>query len=355
MPHKRGAKAHPRHDQALFTLGMETLAKFPVIVVETKIGHAAFVMVMNGKAKDSFPGKRPKGVIGVGWASIESAAQGRTEHRPIIVDYPDSVIRRTTFEAGGNLGWRLSALMTPRATPAPWKIVVITGTPSWAEYWAPVMAALPPDREMIVVDRPGFAGSEPDLCVPDIRVQARALSSLLTKSRGQKLLLVGQSYGAAVATLMAADHPRQVDELALVSSYLGEQGPTARWLVRMGSRFLSVLPRDLRHAVIEADGQAAQMPLMRAALGRLRIPVHLIHGDQDDFAPIEVARKLTLERPTRRPIRFEEVAGATHFLNDGPVEALLSALEGCIPKKSPDFVWRWPRLGFSPPRLLAPG
>jgi pimeloyl-ACP methyl ester carboxylesterase len=304
-------------------------------------------MDMSGNLNVRARGKRPKGVLGVGWASIESAAQGRTEHRPIVIDYPENVIRRTTIEAGANLGWRLSALITPRPKPAPWKIVVVTGTPSWAEYWAPVMAALPPDREMVVVDRPGFAGSEPDLCVPDIRVQARALSSLLTKARGQKILLVGQSYGAAVATLMAADHPRQVDELALVSSYLGEQGATARWLVRLGSRFLNVLPRDLRHAVMEADGHAAQMPLMRAALARLRIPVHLIHGDQDDFAPIEVARRLSLEAPTRRPIRFEEVAGATHFLNDGPVDALISALEACIPQSPPRFVWTWPKLSLS--------
>src|SRR6202012_3767521 len=105
--------------------------------------------------------KRPKGVLAVGWACIESAATGRPEHRPTSVDYPDDVVRRFTFKAGGGLGWTLSALASPRNRPAPWKIVVITGSPSWAEYWAPVIASLPQTREMGVVDRPGFAGSEP--------------------------------------------------------------------------------------------------------------------------------------------------------------------------------------------------
>ncbi|MBA3811225.1 MAG: hypothetical protein H0X27_06190, partial [Caulobacteraceae bacterium] len=87
--------------------------------------------------------KRPSGVLALGWACLESAVHGRTEHRPTDADYPDSVVRRMSFSAGGGLGWRISALTTPRARVAPWKIVVVPGAPSWAEYWAPVLAALP--------------------------------------------------------------------------------------------------------------------------------------------------------------------------------------------------------------------
>src|SRR3954469_2919378 len=131
----------------------------------------------------------------MGWAGIEAAAKGPTEHAPTAADYPDSVVRRTSFIAGGGHGWRISALETPRDQPAPWRIVVITGAPSWAEYWAETMAALPQDREMIVVDRPGYAGSEPAHPVTDIRLQAEALAPALQAGRGQKVLLVGQSYG----------------------------------------------------------------------------------------------------------------------------------------------------------------
>jgi pimeloyl-ACP methyl ester carboxylesterase len=289
-------------------------------------------------------GRRPKGVLELGWACLDSHARGRTEHRPVTIDYPDDVVRRFSFEAGDGLGWRLSALMTPRRAPAPWKIVVITGAPSWAEYWAPVMAALPADREMVVVDRPGFAGSQPGVCVPDIRVQARALAPLLTKARGQKLLLVGQSYGAAIATLMAEANPGKVDQLSLLSSYLGEPGPTARWLVRVGSSLLNVIPRDLKHAVMEVAGQTPQMPLMHAALSRLDVPIHMIHGDQDDFAPLDVAHRFSRRGDTRHPVRFERVGGANHFLNDGPVETLLTALESCIPPEPARRRWAWPKL-----------
>ena len=269
---------------------------------------------------------------------------GRVEHRPTSAEFSEDVVRRTNFAAGGGLGWSLSALVTPRDRPAPWKIVVITGAPSWAEYWAPVMAALPADREMIAVDRPGYGLSEPTDCVPDIRVQAQALAPLLEAAPGQKVLLVGQSYGAAIAALMAAENPRKVAGVVLLSSYLGESGPTARWLVKVGSRLLGVIPRDLRTAVIEVSGQPTQMPLMREALARLRMPVHFIHGEADDFAPVELARRFAAETNSRSPIRLATVPGANHFLNDGPVETVIGCLEACLqirPSTPIEWAGRW--------------
>ncbi|WP_333587278.1 alpha/beta fold hydrolase [Phenylobacterium sp.] len=307
------------------------------------------------------PRKRPKGVVAVGWACFAASVLGRTEHVAPAEDYPESVVRRTSFEAGGGLGWRVSALETPRERPAPWRIVVITGSPSWAEYWAPVIAAMPQDREMIVVDRPGFGRSEPIDHVPELETQALALSPLLRPRRGQKILLVGQSYGAAIATLMAARNPRHVKSLVLLSGYYGEPGPTARWLLDAGGKALGIIPRDLRNAVLEVTGQPQQLGPVRQALTSLRLPIHLIHGDKDDFAPLEAAERLVSEIQGRRPLRLARMAGADHFLNDGPEEVLLEALEACLPP--PLLTWpkfdlpsfAWPDLSrlAPPPRQEA--
>jgi pimeloyl-ACP methyl ester carboxylesterase len=221
--------------------------------------------------------------------------------------------------------------------------VVITGAPSWAEYWAETLAALPQDREMIVVNRPGYAGSEPLHPVTDIRVQAQALAPVLSAAPGQKVLLVGQSYGAAIAALMADHNPGRVAGLVMLSGFFGETGPTARWLLDVGAKALKMIPRDLRHAVIEASGQRPQLGYARTALARLNIPVHMIHGDKDDFAPIEVAERLAAETVTRSPIQFMRTEGANHFLNDGPADQLLSALEACIPARK-TWTFRWPQL-----------
>lgn len=280
--------------------------------------------------------RRPKGVLEIGWACFESAAAGRFEHVPVHVCYAEDTVRRVTLEAGGGHGWRISALATPREKPAPWKIVVITGAPSWAEYWAPLLAALPADREMIVVDRPGFAGSEPVEYVGDIRIQAAALAPLLEARRGQKVLLVGQSYGAAIAALMAAARPRGLKGLVLLSGYFGESGPTAKWLVDWGSKLLPFIPRDLKNAVREVAGQPSQLDHLHGALDRLAVPLHILHGDADDFAPIEAAERLHQRLRARRWLKasFRRVAGANHFLNDGPPEDLIRLLEDCLPRRS---------------------
>lgn len=292
----------------------------------------------------------------MGWACFECAATGRTEHAPTSADYSPNVLRRTSFVAGGGHGWRISALETPRDKPAPWKIVVITGAPSWAEYWAETLAELPPDREMVVVDRPGYGGSEPLHPVTDIRVQAEALAPVLKASPGQRILLVGQSYGAAIAALLAASNPGRVASLVLLSGFFGETGPTARWLIDMGTKALKVIPRDLRHAVMEAAGQRPQLAHARRALTQLDIPIHMIHGEKDDFAPIEVAEQLANETRTRRPIRFVRTPGANHFLNDGPAHELIAALESCLPLRRP-WTFRLPKLpsfGLPRPRALQP-
>jgi pimeloyl-ACP methyl ester carboxylesterase len=300
--------------------------------------------------------KRPKGVLGITLACIEGVARGRTEHAPAAaVNYPESVVRRMIFEAGGGHGWRISALQTPRDAVAPWKFVVITGAPSWAVYWAETLAELPQDREMIVVDRPGYGASEPVEPVTDIRVQAQALAPLLDAPRGQKVMLVGQSYGAAIAALMAEANPGKVQSLVLLSGFFGETGPTSRWLIDLGAKALQFIPRDLRHAVIEASGQAPQLAYARQALSRLTIPIHMIHGDQDDFAPIEAAERLAAETVTRTPIRFTRTPGANHFLNDGPADQLLAALEACIPAVR-RWTFRLPRLpAFGLPKALGLG
>ena len=281
--------------------------------------------------------KRPKGVLELGWACVESGLAGRLEHVPTHELYEESVVKRVSMPCGGDHGWTLSALATPRDKPAPWKIVVVTGAPSWAEYWAPVLAALPRDREMVVVDRPGYAGSQPVEYVGDIRIQAAALMPLLQAAPGQKLLLVGQSYGAAISSLMAANRPRGLAGLVLLSGYLGDPGPTARMLVKVGQVLLRILPvpRDLRNAVLEVAGQPGQLIHMRAALERIGVPIHLIHGDLDDFAPIETAENLVKETRTLRPMRFRRVAGGNHFLNDGPAEDLIAELEACLPQRRP--------------------
>ena len=121
---------------------------------------------------------------------------------PVSSDYPPGTMERIDFTAGVPEAWRISALRTPERPNAEWKVVIVTGTPSWSEYWAPTLAGAPENWEVIVADRPGFQTSEPRDAVRDLAQQADALSPMLEAREGQRVLVVGQSFGAPVATLM---------------------------------------------------------------------------------------------------------------------------------------------------------
>jgi pimeloyl-ACP methyl ester carboxylesterase len=257
----------------------------------------------------------------------------KEQREPFTLYHPEHVVRRATFEAGGGLGWTLTAVETPRRRPAPWKFVIVTGAPSWAENWADFLTLAPQDREIVVVDRPGFGCSGPKTCISDIRVQAAALAPLLKAPFGQKVILVGHSYGAAIATLMAAANPGKVAGVVLLSGYFGEFGRTSRFLVKLGSRLFKIIPRDIRHGIMEVTGQAPQLGYFKDALSRLRVPVHILHGEKDDYAPLEAAEKLVREVRTRRPVRFERLANADHFPQDSQPQALWEALQRCVPQR----------------------
>jgi pimeloyl-ACP methyl ester carboxylesterase len=245
---------------------------------------------------------------------------------PISTDYPAGTMERVTFTAGVPEGWRISALTTPERAEADWKIVIVTGTPSWSEYLAPTLAAAPANREVIVADRPGFQTSEPEDAVRDLAKQAEALSPMLEARDGQRVLLIGQSFGAPIATLMAQRYPEKVDAVVLVSAYFGDLGATGRRLFGVGRVVRPLLPRDLRNSTIEVSSQRDQLPTVWNALRGLQQPIVFIHGDADTFVPLEADQRIANEYGHT----LITVPGGDHFLNACCVPALLGAVEQAI-------------------------
>lgn len=245
---------------------------------------------------------------------------------PTSASYPAGTMERIELAAAVPEAWRLSALATPARDSADWKIVIVTGTPSWSEYWAPVIAALPDNREIVVADRPGFRSSEPDEAVRELGKQADALSAMLAARPGQRVLLVGQSFGAPVATLLAARYPDRVHAMVLMSPYFGDRGPTARRMIGAGRALHAILPRDMRNSITEVIAQTDQLPAVWAALRGLDQPIVFVHGDDDTFVPLEASQRLAAEYGHTLTV----VPDGDHFLNACCVPALLAAFEQAI-------------------------
>lgn len=248
------------------------------------------------------------------------------ERFPTPDSYPPGTMEQTTFTAGVPEAWRIHALKTPDRPDATWKVVVITGTPSWSEFWAPVIAALPQTREMIVADRPGFRESEPRGAVRELAKQADALSPMLETHPGERVVLIGQSFGAPLATLMAQRYHDRVGAVVLVSPYFGDRGPTARRMLGVGSVVQGLLPRDLRNSISEVHAQSRQLPAVWTALRGLDQPLVFVHGDNDSFVPLAASQRIAAEYNHT----LITIPSGDHFLNACCVPALLQAVEQAI-------------------------
>ena len=259
-------------------------------------------------------------------ACVGNVEQASEQRFPVSTDYPPGTMERVSFEAPVAGRWRISALATPPRPEASWKVVIITGTPSWSEYWAPTIAAAPANREVIVADRPGFAQSEPQIAVSDLSAQAEALAPMLEARPGERVLLIGQSFGAPIATLMAQYYPDRVDALVLLSPYFGDRGPTANRLYGVGGIVQGLLPRDLKNAVAEIRGQDSQLPGVWAALRGLEQPLVFIHGDSDTFVPLAASQRIA----DQHGHTLIAVPGGDHFLNACCVPAVWEAAERAI-------------------------
>lgn len=264
-------------------------------------------------------------------ACVAQPEESGSQRFPTSSSYPAGTMERITFSANVPEAWRISALQTPERADADWRIVIVTGTPSWSEYWAPTIAGAASNREVIVADRPGFQTSEPQDAVRDLTKQADALSTMLEARPGQRVLLVGQSFGAPVAALMASRYPDQVDAVVLVSAFFGDAGPTARRMLGVGRVVRPLLPRDLKNSITEVAAQRDQLPAALDALRGLRQPVLFVHGDTDTFVPLEAVERLSGE--VDRPL--VDVPGGDHFLNACCVPALLDAFEQAIAQAGP--------------------
>lgn len=117
--------------------------------------------------------------------------------------------------------------------------------------------------------------------------------------------LVGQSYGAAIASLMAAARPKGLKGLVLLSGYFGESDRRPNgW--SNGAQLLPFIPRDLQER--RAGGRRSTLPARTSARGHragIRVPLHILHGDADDFAPIETAERFherSAATGPRRPV-----------------------------------------------------
>jgi len=228
--------------------------------------------------------------------------------------------------------------------PAP-PIILIHGFISSNLVWSPVL--LPLARKgfrVIAPDLPGYGYSDkPADARYTIAEQARAVIGLMDQLQIKKALVVGASYGGAIAATMALDYSDRVAKLILVGA-VSNDDPRKKFLLRaaclpllgdiatplfLGSRFvLRKRMQDMyrrmqkpinetmiaarHHLLATANTHRAMIRTARAwsanridrEASLIRQPTLLVWGDEDDHIPLANGFRLRDTIPNAKLVVF---------------------------------------------------
>lgn len=237
---------------------------------------------------------------------------------------------------GGELDGLLLHYVAEGQGPA---TALIHGLGGFAESWRHNIPALARHSRVIALDLPGSGRSGKPRRAYTVGFLAQALDGLLRALGVERVRLVGHSLGGAVAARYALDQPGRVERLALLGAAVPGFHLRPSWIYRtlsvrgVGEILSSFLtpricatalercfanpdPAEIRFFVeheyaarASLEGRAAYLSLLRAvktdftegaeayraALGRLRPNVLVIHGLQDRVVPLAHARQVAEE------------------------------------------------------------
>ncbi|WP_313492902.1 alpha/beta hydrolase [Stenotrophomonas sp.] len=163
--------------------------------------------------------------------------------------------------------YRLSA---EQSGAGPVTVVFESGFGQAKDTWKDVIAALGPDYRSISYSRAGLGNSGSDGKSKDIDAHLVDLGAVISDlAGGQKVVLVGHSYGGLLATEFARRHPQQLQALVLVDpATLGQrhafkQADAAR-VQADDAALLDMLPppmaADYRALITQLDAPGARTP-----------------------------------------------------------------------------------------------
>ena len=141
---------------------------------------------------------------------------------------------------------------------------------------------------MIAVDRAGFGKSNYGLAVTSIEQHVRYLEKLINEYNipGQKIYVMGSSYGAPIAAAFAMDNPELVQELYLISPVLDPSTEKIFWFSYMAklSMVNMWLPPSWNVATDEKFAHRRELRKLKPLWKQITNKTYVIMGQKDWIA-----------------------------------------------------------------------
>lgn len=170
---------------------------------------------------------------------------------------------------------------------------------------------------LVAVDRPGFGGSGAGKVERSLGQQCETISVLLKKViPGQRVVVVGHSYGGPVAVRLMMNSENRITDAVLLAGAMDPDQEKTKWYQYPADwpPFTGVLPENLVVANREIRALKSELTTMLPLWEKVTQRVSVIQGGRDDLVSPEnadfAARKLT-HASSVKIIRIPEM---NHFL-----------------------------------------
>jgi pimeloyl-ACP methyl ester carboxylesterase len=196
------------------------------------------------------------------------------------------------------------------------KVIFIHGTPGSAEGWADFLVNVPPGFQYIALDRPGFGNSGPDHAVISLADQAKAVKLLIEKESEPKPILVGHSLGGPIAAWLAATEPDAISGIVIAAGSLDPSQERIYLIQHLGASWpiRTLLPRSVRNANQELMTLKSELEKLHPLLGKIRVPVVIVHGTEDDLVPYQNVEYMRHNLTGAQSVVVKRLDGINHFL-----------------------------------------
>jgi pimeloyl-ACP methyl ester carboxylesterase len=198
-------------------------------------------------------------------------------------------------------------------------VIFVHGSPGLWRSWVRYLndPALQARANLIAMDRPGFGGSGSGEIERGFLAQAQDLEPLLDHAQpGQRVILVGHAFGAALVTRMAMTYPDKVTDLVLLAAPLDPTLQKESWFQYAADvpPVSWLLPKEIVVFNREYLGLEQQLTEMLPLWPKVTQRVSLLLGEDDEEVPIGTAAFAEARLTQAAAVNIVRLPHTQHFI-----------------------------------------
>lgn len=198
-------------------------------------------------------------------------------------------------------------------------ILFVHGSPGdwsgWSQYL--MDGELQRRAHLIAVDRPGFGESGRGKVERSLNKQCSDIAPLLDKAiPGQRVIVVGHSFGGPVVSRLAMDYGAQITDVVILAGSIDPEQEHTKWYQYPADWAVVswMLPDGLVVANREIRALKPELARMLPLWSNITQRVTVIQGEKDDLVPPENADFAERMLTKAASVQIVRIPGMNHFI-----------------------------------------